>query len=179
MSSLDCAGAQCNLGPNFSTSAPTSVSHDIRVERGSYTSLQGVLLGGNVNCFFCLGLDVVDSTVDGNVRSQAQTLGATIYANTIHGDVWFADNQAFLETFDNTVDGNFQIMRNVGLVGLFSNHVGANILLIQNHASEIDIFGNDVRNNIVCTQDSPPIGTGNVARRIDPDCGPIGVASTG
>jgi hypothetical protein len=181
LGAVSCSGAtQCSLYPDFDTWEYGTVRRDVSATRDAYLQISAVNIGGDVSCWRCVGVDLYSSTVGDDFVSDGQTSGSVICDNTIGGSFSFSDNAVYLFTCGvNTIKGTMIVSRNTGYVGLFGNVIGGNLQLLFNRGeSPVDVFGNQVKYAIQCTGNrAQPMGEGNTAAWIDPDCGPIGVST--
>jgi len=93
-------------------------------------------VGGNVRCNGCIFVDLVQTTVEGNVRIRGERDGSFIAEGSeIFGNLRIARSAAGDFSFSvvgTTIHGNFRFERNTGPTEIRDNVIGGNLLLIRN-----------------------------------------------
>jgi hypothetical protein len=173
---LGCDGVRCNVDTEIGNDlVPTVVERDVRSSNGAYFSARLTTIGRDVKCSRCATIDLFDSSVGGNVDSNAQTSGGLFCNNTISGSLSFAFNrQYFITCGGNVIGGSLQLLQNSGTLAVVGNTIGKDLQLIQNHADQIILANTHAGHAIQCQGNRPqPVGGLNTAPKVDRECGPI------
>jgi hypothetical protein len=195
---VKCAGDTCNLyGDGVAAFAMGSVGRHVRAERGSSVFVQLTRVGQNISCDQCNNLIVDGSTVGGKVDANRAVAGATVCDSHVFGSVQVTGSRAALiggcTDGITTIDGSVQLIQMQGEVGVVNATIGANLQVLQlaggaalgnnrvannielvNVTGLVELAANAAGNWIMCKNVTPPPVAGlNVARKIDPSCGPI------
>ncbi|HEX2110168.1 MAG TPA: hypothetical protein VHF67_01330 [Gaiellaceae bacterium] len=93
-------------------------------------------VGGNVRCDRCIFVDLVRTTVEGNVRIRGEADGSFIAEGSeIFGSLEIARSAAGSFSFSvvgTTIHGNFRFERNTGPTEIRDNVIDGNLLIIRN-----------------------------------------------
>ena len=110
----------------------TQVDGNIFVENNATLLADDVHVNGNIQAENAARVNVYPgSFVGGNIQIK-QSGAADIHGVDIHGELYFDDNDLFLNAANNTIGGNLQAFQNTGGVSIISNTIGANLQCKEN-----------------------------------------------
>lgn len=171
---LECNQARSDLS-GCNVYSRSVIERRVTAGAGASVSVQQTTIGGDAKCDRCFSFDITDSTVLGSVSLERGFIG-NICNNEIGGNLRISRGTGlFFPCAGSRVGGNLEVDSNEGVLAFFGYTVNGN-LNVRGNSALIDLVGNTVRQNIICSRNvPPPLGAGNTAKRIDRDCGPIGL----
>jgi hypothetical protein len=134
------------------TGAVGAISVDnLRVPQDAACTLNGTRVEGNIFVQTNATLHAYDVHVDGNIQAEnaarvnvydgsfvggsiqiVQSGASDIQAVEIDSDLYFDDNELFLNAANNTIGGNLQAFQNTGGVSITGNTIGGNLQCKEN-----------------------------------------------
>jgi len=101
----------------------TRVQGNIFVENNATLLASTIHVGGNIQAKYAAKVNVYPgSFVGGNIQIE-QSGAAAIHGVHIDGELYFNDNDLFLNAANNTIGGNLQAFLNIGGVSIISNTI--------------------------------------------------------
>lgn len=110
----------------------TLVQGNIRVQNNATLQAFNVHVDGNIQAENAARVDVFAASFVGGSIQIVQSGAADIQNVDIDSDLYFDDNDHFLNAADNTIGGNLQAFQNTGGVSIVGNTIGGNLQCKEN-----------------------------------------------
>lgn len=110
----------------------TWVEGNITVEMNATLHAYTVHVNGNIQAENAARVNVYPGSFVGGSIQIVQSGAADILGVDIDSDLYFDDNDLFLNAANNTIGGNLQAFQNTGGVSIISNTIGGNLQCKQN-----------------------------------------------
>lgn len=110
----------------------TRVEGNIFVETNTTLHAYDVHVDGNIQAENAARVNVYPGSFVGGSIQIVQSGASDIYGVEIDSDLYFDDNDAFVNAANNTLGGNLQAFQNTGGVSINSNTIGGNLQCKEN-----------------------------------------------
>jgi hypothetical protein len=110
----------------------TRVQGNIFVENNATLLADNVHVDGNIQAEYAAKVNVYPGSFVGGSIQIVQSGESAIHGVDIDSDLYFDDNNGFLNLANNTIGGNLQAFQNTGGVSIISNTIGANLQCKEN-----------------------------------------------
>jgi len=110
----------------------TRVEGNIFVENNATLLADDVYIDGNIQAQYAAKVNVYPGSFVGGSIQIVQSGESAIHGVDIDSDLYFDDNNGFLNAANNTIGGNLQAFQNTGGVSIISNTIGGNLQCKEN-----------------------------------------------
>jgi hypothetical protein len=155
--------------------AASQIQGNVRLEPGAHLIARQMSARGNLQGKEFLAVDMVGSTIGGNVQLE---LGRVVFiddliigGNDVDGNVHI---EGITETVDlngdNFIEGNLKAIKNAGTVDISRNRIRGH-LEVEDNTGGVTIASNSIGKHLKCEKNRPaPVGGGNVADKKEGQC---------